>query len=114
MTSYFDFDATCGTSYKICDYRPFFGEIYKEYTKGYDFWGWCDTDIILGNIRKFISDNVLNEYSKINYSPHFSLIKNDGVINIYCLIVKFMMMFGIIERYCLFLILDSILMNLMD
>ena len=59
----------------------FFGEIYKEYTKGYDFWGWCDTDIILGNIRKFISDNVLNEYSKINYSPHFSLIKNDGVIN---------------------------------
>lgn len=81
MTSYFDFDATCGTSYKICDYRPFFGEIYKEYTKGYDFLGWCDTDIILGNIRKFISDNVLNEYSKINYSPHFSLIKNDGVIN---------------------------------
>lgn len=39
MTSYFDFDATCGTPYKICDYKPFFGEIYKEYTKGYDFWG---------------------------------------------------------------------------
>lgn len=81
MTSYFDFDATCGTPYKICDYKPFLGEIYKEYTKGYDFCGWCHTDIILGNIRKFISDNVLNEYSKINYSPHFSLIKNDGVIN---------------------------------
>ena len=24
MTSYFAFDATCGTPYKICDYKPFF------------------------------------------------------------------------------------------
>lgn len=40
--------------YKLCDYRPFFNVIFEEYIKGYHFWGWCDTDLIFGNIRKLI------------------------------------------------------------
>jgi hypothetical protein len=32
--------------YKICDWKPFYGHIFREYLVAYDFWGHCDMDII--------------------------------------------------------------------
>lgn len=81
ITSYFDFEAKCDTPYKLCDYKPFFGEIYREYSKDYDFWGWSDTDLILGNIRKFVASDLLKYCDKLYIHGHFSLIKNNGYIN---------------------------------
>lgn len=81
ISSYFDFEAVCNNPYKICDYKPFFGEIYKEYSKDYDFWGWCDTDLILGNIRKFATPDLLKFCDKLYIHGHFSLIKNNGYVN---------------------------------
>ena len=42
----------------------------------YDFWGWCDIDIIFGNIRNFITETLLNEYDKIGSLGHCVLIRN--------------------------------------
>ena len=81
ITSYFDFEAKCENTYKLCDYRPFLGEIYKEYSKNYDFWGWCDIDIIFGNIRKFATNDLLTYCDKLYIHGHFSLIKNNGYVN---------------------------------
>jgi hypothetical protein len=66
---------------KICDLRPAFGTIFQEYIQDYDFWGFCDVDIIWGNIRKFVTANLLDEYdviSSLEYmvSGHFTLFKN--------------------------------------
>lgn len=81
MMSYFPFKTRCETPYKIVDYKPFYGEIYKEYTKDYDFWGWCETDLILGNIRKFATQDLLYYCDKLYIHGHFSLIKNNGYVN---------------------------------
>ena len=66
---------------KICDIRPAFGTIFKEEIKEYDFWGFCDVDIIWGDIRKFMIPNILNSFDVISaldqmLCGHFTLIKN--------------------------------------
>ncbi len=77
----FDFKISLDFPYKICDYKPAFGEIFKDYLKEYDFWGWCDIDLILGDIRKFCTDDLLNEYVRIGAHGHFSIFKNDEDTN---------------------------------
>lgn len=64
-------------SYKMCDLRPAYGQIFDEYISGYDFWGHIDlTDTILGDLRKFITDQILDQYDKISYYGHLSLYRN--------------------------------------
>lgn len=35
IKNYFKENAKCDIPYKLCDYRPFIGELYKEYSKNY-------------------------------------------------------------------------------
>ena len=39
-------------AYKLCDFKPAYGSIFSDYVKGYDFWGYCDIDVIFGNKRE--------------------------------------------------------------
>ena len=71
---------------KVCDIRPAFGIIFEDFMKDYQFWGVTDTDIIYGDIRKFITIDVLNNYDIIssrkgNLSGHFTLFRNNKEIN---------------------------------
>ncbi len=77
----FDFKISLDFPYKICDYKPAFGEIFKDYLKEYDFWGWCDIDLILGDIRKFCTDAILDEYVRIGTIGPFSIFKNNEYTN---------------------------------
>lgn len=73
------------TGYKVCDFRPAFGVIFEDYFKDYDFWGYCDTDIILGKIRNFITEDILsNDFIsvKTDYpSGFFALYRNSDKVN---------------------------------
>ena len=46
MQKFFDFTITLPSPYKLCDFRPAYGDIFGDYIKGYDFWGWGDIDLI--------------------------------------------------------------------
>ncbi|GHT60074.1 hypothetical protein AGMMS50239_08240 [Bacteroidia bacterium] len=61
-----DFNVTIESGYKLCDFKPAYGLIFENWIKGYDFWGYCDIDIIFGNIRNFMTDELLNEYDVIS------------------------------------------------
>ncbi|GHU66204.1 hypothetical protein FACS1894184_03620 [Clostridia bacterium] len=69
--------------YKLCDYRPAYGDIFSEYLQGYDWYGWCDCDMALGSIRGFITDEILQTYDKIGISGFFVLMKNSEEIRLY-------------------------------
>ncbi|HLU84260.1 MAG TPA: DUF6625 family protein [Vicingaceae bacterium] len=74
------------TPRKICDLRPAFGDLFSNYLDGYDYWGYCDMDIVWGDIRSFISQDDLNKYDiissrKNNTSGHFTIFKNCPEIN---------------------------------
>ena len=63
--------------YKFCDCRAFFGILYSELLNGYDFWGYCDIDLVFGDIRKFVTDEVLSCNDRIYEFGHLSLYRND-------------------------------------
>lgn len=62
--------------YKLCDYKPMYGYIFEEYIKEYDYWGFCDIDLIFGKINHFINLNDLEQFDKIGFLGHFTLFKN--------------------------------------
>lgn len=61
--------------YKLCDLRPAFGYVLKDELCAYDFWGYCDIDVILGDIRRFLP-NDMSQYDKLFEHGHFTLIRN--------------------------------------
>lgn len=68
--------------YKLCDVRPCYGDIFREELKDYDFWGFCDIDLIFGHIRDYITDQLLGEYDKIGSLGHCVILKNSEEMRI--------------------------------
>jgi len=73
-------------SYKVCDFRPAFGVIFEEMIQGYEFWGFCDIDVIFGNLRAFITNDILNHHDAIfirkEYTTgYFAIFRNSLEIN---------------------------------
>ncbi|MDB4337435.1 hypothetical protein OAA09_00295 [bacterium] len=66
---------------KMGDVKATYGIIFDDIFEGYDFWGLCDMDIIWGDIRSFITEDMLSEYDIISsrenwMSGHFTLYRN--------------------------------------
>ena len=76
-----DFKICLNEPYKICDYRPLFGLALQEYIKKYEFWGFCDLDLIWGDLSKFVTDSRLNNYDKIYNLGHLTIIRNNSKMN---------------------------------
>lgn len=81
--SNFDFNIAITKPYKFCDFKPAYGEIFTNYLKGYDFWEYCDIDLLWGDIRKFITEDILNSYDRIYTRGHCSIFRNNTTVNAY-------------------------------
>ena len=68
--------------YKLCDFKPAYGKIFEDYIVNYDFWGYCDLDMIFGNISQFVTTDILEEYDKINKYGHFTLLRNTPLLKL--------------------------------
>ena len=79
--NHYDFPISISAPYKFCDFRPAFGEIFSDYLVGYDYWGHCDVDLIWGDIRKFVTDDVLTKYKRIFSRGHCSIYENSSEVN---------------------------------
>ena len=77
----FDFKITLDSPYKLCDYKVTYGEVLHNYLNDYEFWGYCDIDLIFGDISKFITEELLSKYDKIFQRGHFTLYRNSSEIN---------------------------------
>ena len=44
--------------YKLCGVKPFYGFIHQIELKGYKFWGFCDIDLVFGELSVFSQDNL--------------------------------------------------------
>lgn len=67
--------------YKLCDFKVAYGNILDDYIKDFDFWGYCDLDLLFGNIRHFVTDSILDRYDKIYTRGHLAIFKNDTLTN---------------------------------
>ena len=76
IQSHFDFTISLGTPHKLCDYKPAYGYIFQGYLAGYDWWGHCDIDMVLGDLQTFLTDDLLTRYDKIYTMGHMTLYRN--------------------------------------
>ncbi len=75
------FSAVLTEGYHLCNYRPMFGEIFHDYLVNYDYWGHCDNDMVLGDIRSFTEKYHLTDYDKFLPLGHLSLFRNVPAVN---------------------------------
>jgi len=67
---------------KVCDFKPMLGAMFPDLLEDAAFWGYCDIDIVFGNIRRFLTDDLLNSYDVISsgndfLAGHFSVFRNN-------------------------------------
>lgn len=79
--NHYDFPIRLDSPYKLCDYKPSYGEVLHSYIKGHDFWGHCDLDLVFGDIRSFITDEILDKYDRILSRGHLSIYRNTPEVN---------------------------------
>lgn len=69
--------------YKVCDMKPAYGDFFCEYLAEYDYWGYCDLDVINGDLGRWIRCAVDSGADVITASSrllvgHFTLLKNSS------------------------------------
>lgn len=72
------------TPYKLCDYKPVWWAVIGEAINDYDYWGHIDTDVIYGNLSKFLTEDLLGDHTKIFEQGNLTIYKNtEEIRNIY-------------------------------
>ncbi|WP_455720742.1 DUF6625 family protein [Agathobacter sp.] len=80
------------TPFKTADLRPAYAFLFEDIIKQkyyerygnkgkYDFWGYCDTDLIFGDLSHFISDDTLDNCDVFQTWGHFTLVRNIDKFN---------------------------------
>ncbi|MGB3544727.1 DUF6625 family protein [Rubrivirga sp.] len=70
--------------YKLCDFKPTFGTVYRDLLGRYEFWGYCDVDMVWGNVSHFLDDTILDGVDVYSVagpgflSGAFTLFRNTG------------------------------------
>jgi hypothetical protein len=81
IQKHFPFTVNIPRPYKIVDFRPAFGELLEEYVLEYDFWGHCDLDLLFGDIRRFLTEDITDNYDKLLMRGAFSMYRNTPEVN---------------------------------
>ena len=85
------FEVKFPNAYKLCEFKPAYGAIFQDYLANYNFWGHCDIDLIFGSIKRFITEEVFENYDVITafnkevegrrFCGHFTLYRNIEAVN---------------------------------
>lgn len=82
--SLFQFKICLDKPYKFCDLRPLYAFAFKEYIKDCDFCGYCDLDLIWGNLSKYINCETTKSVDRISEWGHCCLYRNkEDVMSLY-------------------------------
>lgn len=76
ISSVVEFPIVLDRPYKLCDFRPVWPLAFRDLIEGYDFWGHCDMDMIFGDIRSFLPDEVLATHDRIYQFGHLCYYRN--------------------------------------
>jgi hypothetical protein len=70
--------------YKVVDLKPFFAYLFPHVVEGYDWWGHIDNDMLLGNVRHFVTTEMLRNYDVISpLLPQDDMLRTWGPFTLY-------------------------------
>lgn len=67
------FKIVIDTPYKLCDFKPAYGFLFPEIIAPYTFWGHGDIDMVYGDIRGFMTDELLDDYDLLTPREDFTM-----------------------------------------
>lgn len=76
IQSKFEFEIVLDRPYKLCDYRPAYGYILEEWISNYEYWGYCDCDLLFGNLQSLLSPLLEKRYDKMFAAGHLTIYRN--------------------------------------
>ena len=68
--------------YKLCDYKPTYGFVFNEFVTDYKFWGYCDIDLIFGDIDRYLREINYSSYDRLFPHGHLTIYRNTAEINV--------------------------------
>lgn len=72
----FNFPIVLDRPYKLCEYKQAYGYILQDYIRSYDFWGFGDIDLVYGDLRSFLNEDVLSHKFLLGWG-HLTILRND-------------------------------------
>ncbi len=67
--------------YDLCVFRPAYHKLFAPLTKDFDYWGYCDCDLIFGDISADITSVMEKGVDKVSWRGHFTLFRNSPDID---------------------------------
>ena len=72
--------------YKLCEFRPAFGLIFRDIIGDADFWGYGDNDLILGDVAAFLTRERLETHDVLSFKRGhlqgpFTIYRNTPAVN---------------------------------
>ena len=74
-------------SHKLCDFRPAYGLAYQDILGEYDYWGYCDIDLLFGNLDPVLNllesqqPDIFSGWGSHQVVGHFTIMRNADSIN---------------------------------
>lgn len=78
-------DLSAINPYKICDLRPAFGVVFADQIDGYRAFGFCDIDVIFGDLASVCTGDLIERYVAVSsqrkvISGHLSFFRNTSEV----------------------------------
>lgn len=72
--------------YKLCDFRPAYAHVFPDLLQGYRHWGWCDEDIVWGDLDRFFPAALLGAHDVVAtcracITGQLTLLRNVPAVN---------------------------------
>lgn len=100
------FQVSLDYPFKLNDFKPAYSFLFPEIFQGYDYWGQCDLDLIYGNIRGFLTEEIINSYDYLSMRHDyttgcFSLYRNSEKMKTFFMKSKdYRFVFSSYESWC--------------
>lgn len=76
----FDFNIRLDNPYKLCDFKPAYGYIFEDIIQNYEYWGYCDCDLIFGDLS-LLNPYLEEKHERIGVWAHLMIYKNNYDVN---------------------------------
>lgn len=75
------FPVKLDSPYDCCDFKAVYGIIFEDIVGAYDYWGYCDMDMVFGDLELYFQKYRITEYDRFLYLGHLSLMRNSAENN---------------------------------
>ena len=80
---HFSFSISLEKPYKLCDFRFAYHAVFLDEIAGYDAWGFCDQDLVFGDLRKYLTEERLERYGRVYTRGHLGVFRADIPLDFY-------------------------------